>query len=189
MNTIPEIALKILSPTRIVPMCPIHPIDSKKIRLDLQEDWIISGGRGPAVKYIPGTELQLVHIHQNITAGTDTQTTYQCAEYITDWVAQDLWEVYEIYVKSKKGYRILEGPEGTKNKYLIESTDTKNRWYPEGTGKFSHYGLTVTEWEARLYALDLIAKRKSDLETIAYFHRKRLSDLDPERKQATGTYY
>ena len=130
-----------------------------------------------------------IHVRQNVCAGSDSPTTYECAAYFVKDDKIELWRVVNgLYVVPVMGYLIFKGPHGTKNKYLTYGNDGPNEMYPESLGKFSHSGLFLTELEARKYANELISKRQSDLRELEYYHLTRIRELNPTRKMS-GIYY
>jgi hypothetical protein len=148
-------------------------------------------------------ETATIHIMQNVCAGNNSPTTYDCAEYVVVDDEKQLWRVNSgFYVKAIKGYLILDGPQGTKNKYLTPQYE--RNWavscsssvllgidlsglHPESLGKFSHSGLFLTEFEALRHANEIIARHQAELREIEHYHLARMRELNPNR--LSGTFF
>lgn len=111
------------------------------------------------------------HFCTHICASSTDPTTSECRIFVTEKEMHTLWHVTSSEVYQFECYKVLFGPEGSKNKYL--AVDGASRyWYNPlfSLGKFRDYGTFLNVGEAYTFANELI------YQTIAQLNERILQN-------------
>lgn len=168
-----------LHPDRRIPNCLEHPLNLNPSIKSFQYVWYVlpEGAfyRWPIQDY-SDNRLIIMHVQSDICAGSDSPTTYTCAEYVTRECPESVWYAHNGHVKRQPGWLVLDGPKGTRNKMLVEGDF--NGLQPVALAKFSHDGYFLDKKEAYEHANEIIAREFTVLQQMQFRNFLVLRDLE-----------